>query len=75
MKLSETQIEILVFSLEGSKQTLDEALPEGIEWGDLTTEDHAAIDAQVFRCSQCGTWCPIDEENIVSDEQICNDCL
>ena len=32
------------------------------------------LDEHIFQCSQCGWWCPIEEEVGESTENICEDC-
>lgn len=65
----------LVNDLLGTCKTPDEFLPEGMTWEDLTADDHAKIDSEIFECASCGWWCENDELNEVGSEQYCNDCV
>jgi len=65
----------LIESLNGTCNSLDSALPEGMEYDDLTTEDHAEIDANIFCCATCGWWCEIGGANSGDDGDVCGDCV
>lgn len=69
-------VQTLIDDLQGSCATIEERLPDGMEWNDLTKEDHAAIDEDIFCCEDCGWWCTTDEanENPNCGGDICNDC-
>ncbi len=56
MKPENFDIQELVEALQGTCDTLDSKLPEGMEWEDLTDEDHAYIDQEKFCCEECGWW-------------------
>lgn len=65
----------LVSDLTGTCKTIDEFLPEGMSEEDLTTEDHAHIDNEIFLCPTCGWWCSVDEaRGEEGDESTCEDC-
>jgi hypothetical protein len=40
---------------------------------DLTDEQAAAIDAEIFECCECGWWCEWSEESLAV-ESVCVDC-
>lgn len=61
----------LIDSLRGTCTTIEEHLPDNMEWSDLTTSDHEAIDSNIFLCEECGWWCDIDEQK---DDEKCTDC-
>lgn len=65
----------IVAYLEGSCNSLHEAL-ESFNALELENDDTflSFLDDQIFYCVQCGWWCNVDEENIVDDEQYCDDC-
>lgn len=48
----------------------------GVEQDALTTEDHQALDAEVFLCSRCGWWDALEEQAEGADrgEPFCRDC-
>lgn len=75
MRPSDFDIQKLIESLQGTCSTIEEHLPEGMEWVDLTKEDHEAIDAEIFLCEQCGWWCERNEES-EQEEYVehCKDC-
>ena len=42
---------------------------------DLTDEDLAAIDNELFNCTACGWWCETSEQSLNTSEQMCLDCV
>lgn len=64
----------LTEDLQGTCKTIDDNLPDGMEFTDLTSQDHVIIDTQVFCCEQCGWWCEISEQNKNDGDYICDDC-
>ncbi len=79
MRAEEFDIQIIIDSLQGTGQTLsscvEEHYPEMSE-DDLISDDHDAIDNQIFLCEQCGWWCEQSEANENPDGggDLCNDC-
>lgn len=67
-------IQEIVEALQGTANTIDEVLPEGMDWSDLTAEDHAYIDQEIFNCATCGWWYEISEQSDNEDENTCIDC-
>lgn len=65
-------VEELIESLVGTCTTIEEHLPDGMEWSDLNSDDHQAIDLRIFLCDTCGWWCERDEED-PNNEGNCND--
>ena len=72
-------VDEFVHDIIGTCKTVDQILDqthEGMTEDDLTTEDHAHIDQEIFNCACCNWWCEQSEAN-ESDEygdDICNDC-
>lgn len=64
----------LIETLQGSCDTLDAALPDGMEFIDLTKDDHDRIDSEIFLCEQCGWWCEQSEANESDGGDVCQDC-
>lgn len=68
----------LIDSLRGTCQSIDSALSKMIDGpkteADLTQEDHAAIDDQIFECESCGWWCEQGEQAEGHDDT-CSDCV
>ena len=62
----------IIYDLLGTCQTLDQAcLTAGIEESELTLEELAAIDEEIFCCEDCGWWYERCEEG---HDGICSDC-
>lgn len=70
MRPADFDVNKLIEALQGTCTIIDDHLPDEMEWSDLTSEDHAEIDDQIFLCDQCGWWCEISEQN----GEICEDC-
>lgn len=65
----------LAEALQGTCTTIDEHLPEGMDFIDLTSSDHDIIANEVFHCEQCGWWCEQSEAHENGDDgDICTDC-
>lgn len=73
MRPSGFNVQELIDSLQGTCNSIDDHLPDGMDWSDLTSQDHTNIDLQIFLCETCGWWCEISEA-ADCDEQICQDC-
>jgi hypothetical protein len=71
MRIVDFDIQPLVDALLGTCDRIEDHLPEGMDWDDLTSSDHDAIDNQIFRCETCGWWCESSEED---DNGDCEDC-
>lgn len=80
MKLTEKQLNELIYALQGSCSTIAKQLE--LRWemseDDLTMEDYLAIDQEIFCCSTCGWWCPMNEETATAQGEFefgCSDCF
>lgn len=73
MKTENFDIHELIISLQGTCTMVDENLPEGMTVLDLTDEDYATIDNEIFLCDECGWWCENSEQNSEGNG-LCNDC-
>lgn len=75
MKPADFNIQQLVDDLQGTCKTIEEFLPDGMEFEDLTSEDLQFIDENIFLCEKCGWWCELSEEAESEDsDRICNEC-
>ncbi len=74
MRSTDFDIHKVIESLQGTAQSIDDALPEGMEWADLIDEDHNAIDNEIFLCPDCGWWCETSESTDRDGEDVCQDC-
>jgi hypothetical protein len=79
MKLTQEQLNELIYALQGSCSTIAEQLEMRWELSedDLTMEDFLAIDDAIFCCTECNWWCPVSEETATAqgeDEFGCSDC-
>jgi len=61
MRPQDFDINKFVEDLQGTCQTLNDTLPEGMTDMDLTKEDHEYIDNEIFLCDQCGWWFEVCE--------------
>lgn len=64
MRAENFDIEIIIDSLRGTCNTLDETINSiypGMEYEDLTDEDHEEIDNNIFCCETCGWWTDVSE--------------
>ena len=83
MRPKNFDINKVIESVQGTCDTLESHLPDGMEENDLTPEDYIKIDNEIFLCSECGWWCEIcqaasEEAKEANDrtlcENICEDC-
>lgn len=75
MRPADFNIDEVIKALQGTCTTIDDHLPEGMDWNDLTSEDHEAIDNEIFLCAECGWWCELCEQaEDTDDEPKCTDC-
>lgn len=78
MRPKDFDVSKLIEGLQGTCSTIEDHLPEGMQWEDLTSGDHLNIDNEIFLCADCGWWCEVVEmvemrEN-TSGENVCEDC-
>lgn len=71
MRPESFDVQELIDSLQGTCQTMNDALPEGMDDLDLTSEDHDSISNQIFNCTECGWWYESYEED---DNGHCEGC-
>ena len=71
----------IIDALQGTCDTLSGAVQEvtgndDLDDMSLSTEQHEAIDNQIFLCDECNWWCEISEanENPQGGGDICDDC-
>lgn len=67
-------VQEVIDSLQGSCQSLQECLESyypDMDENDLTSDDHEAIDNQIFCCDTCNWWCEIGEQDVDGN---CQDC-
>ncbi len=57
--------------LEGTCKSIDDMLPEGMDFEDLTAKDLEDMDI-VFQCTSCDWWYEIAMK--VTDDGECSDC-
>lgn len=75
MKPADFNVHELIEAVNGTCNTIDDHLPEGMEFEDLTGEDHDVIDNEIFLCNECGWWCEVHEAHETDDgDDICDDC-
>lgn len=72
MKTDDFNIDDLIESLRGTATMIDEHLPDGMNWEDLTMQDHNKIDDEIFCCELCGWW--HETSQMSEEEQICQEC-
>ena len=70
--LTDDQIHELAGDLMGTCGDIDEHLPEGITFDDLTLEDCSLLDDEVMKCDECGWWV---ESGLINDEGKCDECV
>lgn len=77
MRPDSFDIKELIDHLRGTCLSIDEALSNfDMEEDDLNTEDHDAIDSEIFRCSQCSWWEDVcDQAEGSEDDPMCEDCF
>ena len=74
MKAENFDVQALIDYLQGTCHSLNEGVSElypDMDENDLTEEDHADIDSQIFHCDCCSWWCEAHEQN---DDGHCEDC-
>lgn len=73
--MTPARIEEIIHDLQGTCQSLDDALEEGEDATDPVL--CAAIDEAIFLCPGCNWWCERSEghENPTGDEDLCDDCF
>lgn len=74
MKPENFDIHELISSLQGTCSTIDDHLPDDMELEDLTEQDYADIDNEIFLCETCGWWCEIGEVS-EHEDGVCTDCV
>lgn len=82
MKPKDFDIYEVIESLQGTctsslAQKCEELFP-GTEEDDLTDEDYAAVDDEIFVCAQCGWRCETSEAHEHpedGDGDVCDDCF
>ena len=76
MRPKDFNVNELIEALQGTCTSIEDHLPENMEFMELTNEDLDTIDNNIFECSCCNWWCEISEatEN-KHGENICEDCL
>lgn len=74
-KIEDFKIEELVEALQGTTESIEHFLPNGMTEEDLTEEDQQYISNEIFLCATCGWWCEICQ-NVESDDgdMHCSDC-
>jgi hypothetical protein len=73
MRPENFDVQQLISELRGSVDSIDDRLPDGMGFEDLTTEDTQAIDSEIFCCEQCGWWCEVADQS-ENNDAICVDC-
>lgn len=71
MRPENFDVQELIKDLNGTCMTIDNFLPEGMDFVDLTEADHVSIDLEIFKCDECDWWCECCDSNA---EGICIDC-
>lgn len=75
MPLNNDQMAELVCDLQGTCQSLEEALAkDGFTEDDMSQANHEELDNQLFCCVSCGWWCELCEEAEGCSEPTCTDC-
>lgn len=77
MLLSDDQVQTLIYELQGTATSLDEAMPEGFSEDDLTEDQLNEIDLEIFRCEACSWWFEVSDEADTGDDQerVCLNCF
>lgn len=76
MRPEDFDIQKFIGHLQGTCKTLQEACQdfgEDFQEEDLTTEDHEAIDSEIFRCTTCDWWYEFAEQS-ENDDELCTNC-
>lgn len=75
MRPKDFDVSKLIEDLQGTCSSIEDHLPEGMQWEDLTSGDHLNIDYEIFLCADCGWWCEVVEmREDTSGENVCEDC-
>lgn len=76
MRTPDFDVHELIEALKGTCDSMEQHLPDGMVEDDLTFEDLATLDGEIFLCTQCGWWCESSECNDTDNgvDQLCNDC-
>lgn len=75
MRPENFDIDTLIEAVVGTSDTIDQHLSDGMEWEDLTDQDHQKIDESIFLCDQCGWWYEIgDEAEHDGHDTVCVQC-
>lgn len=70
---TDAQIDELAYDLQGTCQSLEEAVQKTDRKAELTTADCGALDQLVFLCNQCSWWDELGQESI-REPGVCIDC-
>lgn len=76
MQSKAERIEQLISRLSGTTNSLDREC-EDLDLSPLDDEVTQAVDMEIFCCTDCCWWCPIDEESsedVGAGDLICSDC-
>ena len=63
----------MIDQLTGTCQSMDDVLPERMDFEDLTGEDCATIDENIFCCQTCNWWHEIESQSEDNPEE-CVEC-
>lgn len=75
MRPENFNIDDVIESLRGTPNSIDDVLPEGMVYENLTQVDHDAIDAEIFECSGCTWWYDVsDSQENELNEPVCHEC-
>jgi len=79
MRAENFNIQNVIDRLQGTcANTLDSAISElyeGMGEEDLTEEELASVDNEIFECATCGWWCEMSENAETDDgEMHCREC-
>lgn len=72
MRPKDFSINDLITDLNGTCNSIDYYLPDGMSYDDLTDEDFQAIDDELFEFDLCGWWC--ENSEMAEDDRSCEDC-
>lgn len=75
MRPTDFDIQTVIDSVQGTCDTINDHLPEGMNDMDLTLEDHNSIDNQIFQCDECGWWYEQCQNAGDADDGKCEDCV
>lgn len=76
MALTHSQTEQLIEHLKGTCKSLQEGCMDlfQIDDDELSDENRAQIDDEIFRCNTCDWWFECSDESIFSEGD-CNECV